>query len=173
MGKIIDRIIAWLAKELGWDVPSTDNLTEIPLEAPTKPVEKSNREKLYDVAYSCLGKDMAPLNDTLGCAEALSHVLLKAGVPDLHKPYLSSYELDRWLRTHFKEVLEPLPGDIISSPTGTGNGLIRGHVGIVGKQSIMSNNSLSGKWDYHWTMQKWLDYYEKYGKIPTKFYRWM
>lgn len=166
--KWLDKIILWLMRGYTKDVPSTDSIIEIPI----MPPKKTNRETLYDTAYASLGVDMAPLNDTLGCAEALSHILIRAGV-SLKSPIVSSYALDQWLQKNLKEVMDPEAGDIISSPTGTGNGKIRGHVGIVGKNSIMSNNSQTGKWDYHWTMKKWLDYYEKYGGIPTKYYRWV
>lgn len=170
--------MAWLWKIIKWLMGSTDNEVEIPIvvEEPPKPVEKTRREKLYDISYSLLGIDVSPKDlapDVISCAESLSNVLIKAGMPDLHHPLLGTHELNGWLHDHLEEVVEPLPGDIIMSATGTGNGLIRGHCGVVGKHSIMSNNSNTGKWDAHWEMPKWIAYYEKYGGIPTHFYRWL
>ncbi len=164
--------MALLGKFLKWEEPPNSHIIIEPVKPTPMPEKKTKREELYDVAYAALGTDMAPLNDTLGCAEALSHVLMRAGVP-LPSPIVSSYALDKWFQKNLKEVMDPEPGDIISSPTGTGNGKVRGHCGIVGKHSIMSNNSQSGKWDYHWTLDDWKKYYEVYGAIPTRFYRWV
>ena len=150
--------------------PPKETVTVI---ASTTPVKKSNREHLYNVAYSCLGIDMAPTQDSLGCAEALYYVLKKAGVPNLpKKAIVSSYEMDKWCRKNLVRVAVPLFGDIISSPTGTGNGSIRGHVGILGKYKIMSNNSATFKWDDYFTLDSWRKRYERQGGIPTNFYRW-
>lgn len=151
-------------------MPSNDNITEVNLdvENPTK------SEILYDIAYSCIGIDMAPTQDAFGCAEAVYYVLKKAGVQGLPKqPIVSSLELDKWLQAHFERIDEPEVGCVISSPTGAGNGRIRGHVGIVGKHSIMSNNSNTHEWDYHWKLDKWKNYYGDYGGLPIRYYRWI
>lgn len=150
---------------------------ESPLEASESPVEPSlpppptptSRERLYTYAKSCIGKDMAPLNDALGCAESLSHVLRGHG---LNNPIIAgTAQLDDWLRKHCTTITEPLPGDIIMSPTGQGNGTVRGHCGIVGKTHIMSNNSLTYLWDAHWNLAHWRTHYGVKGGLPVRFYR--
>lgn len=146
----------------------------VPLTVPESAREPSKGEVLYAVAKGCLGVDMAPTQDVVGCAEALSFVLMKAGVKGLPKRgILGTAELDKWLAKHLQKVKEPMPGDIIMSATGSGNGKVRGHTGVVGKTHVMSNNSATFKWDAHWTLPEWLAYYEKKGGIPTRYYRWV
>ncbi|RJQ33855.1 hypothetical protein C4568_03580 [Candidatus Parcubacteria bacterium] len=144
---------------------------------PPKPVEKTRREKFYDYAYQCLGQKKGldrSIPKEVNCANALSHVLIGFGVSGLPiKGIASSATLDRWFAKSpgFEKVSEPQFGDIISSPTGSGNGKIRGHVGVVGKHQIMSNNSRTGLWQSHWTLKEWIDYYQKYGGLKTNYYR--
>lgn len=144
------------------------------LVAPLTAPKESNREILYRVGYDCLGLDMAPTQNELGCAEAVSFVMKKAGVKGLPASGITgTWTLNEWFKKNFKTVTEPLPGDIIMSATGTGNGTIKnGHVGIVGKYSIMSNNSKTFKWDWHLTLDWWKGYYGKKGGFPILYYRW-
>lgn len=150
-----------------------------PVEEPKEPVKeepppmKTNREKLYDAAYACLGIDMAPTQDYLGCAEAWSFVAKKAGVKGLPKGgILGTAELAKWLATHFTRVDVPEYGDTAIFPTGAGNGTVRGHVFIVGKHKWMSNNSQTFLWDDHWTGKEALAHYHKKGGIKPQYYRW-
>ncbi len=170
----VANFLYWLFNGMKEDVASTDNELEVKIEEQTTNHIPSNREKLYQVAFDCIGVDMAPTQDALGCAEALYHVMKKAGVPNLPKtPIVSSFEIDKWCQQNLTKVDTPQAGDIISSPTGLGNGRVRGHVGIVGKHSIMSNNSSTFKWDYHWKLDEWEAYYGGYGGLPVRFYRWV
>lgn len=151
-----------------------------PPDLPTiEPIKvKTNREILYDVTAASLGKRMImdrAVPDRLGCASSLSNVLIKAGVKGLPKLGIGSTAvLHKWLLNNpqFEVVTSPLPGDIISSPTGTpGARLSNGHMGIVVKHGICSNNSDTGLWSQHWTLPKWIDYYSTKGRIPTTFFR--
>lgn len=146
-------------------IPTTPSTSE-----PAPPGDTSNRNQIYMLAFAALGKDLAPGNEALGCAESLSKILIWAGI--MKSKILGTADLDVWLTKNLQAIGTPLPGDIIMSATGTGNGKIRGHCGVVGKNTIMSNNSATGKWDYQWTLKKWLDYYQTYGGIPTRYYRW-
>lgn len=174
MKGILSQLLEKLKELFKLLMPSQDHITEIPLsEKYPEPLMPSKSDKLYDIAYSCIGIDMAPLNDAFGCAEALSHVLMKAGVPDMHHPYVGTADLDRWLRDHLTAVEAPEKGDIAMFPTGTGNGKVRGHCFVVGEHSWMSNNSQSGKWDYHWKGADAIEYYEVFGGIKARYYRWV
>lgn len=140
---------------------------------------KTNREKLYDVAAESLGKRMIldkAVPDSLGCASSLSHVLKLAGVVGLPpKGIGSTAVLHKWLSENpqFTKVSSPLPGDVISSPTGTpGAKLSNGHMGIVVKYGICSNNSQDGRWSQHWKLPEWIDYYTTKGRIPTTYFRY-
>lgn len=164
----IINLIKWFFTEQEVVQPNPDTVPE-----PPKPMTITNREHLYNVAYSCLDKDMAPTQDILGCAEAWSFVAMKAGVKGLPKRgILGTPELDVWLSKNFVRVESPLPGDTVMFPTGKGNGKIKGHVFIAGKHKWMSNNSNTGDWDDHKTAKQALDYYTKYGGISPRYYRW-
>lgn len=164
----IINLIKWFFTEQEVVQPNPETVPE-----PPKPMTITNREWLYKVAYSCLDVDMAPKQDALGCSESLYYVMKKAGVPNLPKgAIVGTAEMSDWLKKNLKEVETPLAGDIIMSPTGSGNGLIRGHTGIVGNVNIMSNNSKTFLWDDEWNLKRWLKYYTGYGKLSTKYYRW-
>jgi hypothetical protein len=164
-------------REKTGDVPPNPAPPLDPPTPPKVPKQPSNRERLYQAAYDSLGIDMAPTENEFGCAEALHHVMRKAGVKGLPtRAIVSTIVMDRWLQQHMLEIAEPgvKPGDIIMSPSGTpGARLKNGHTGIVGKNSIMSNNSRTYLWDYHWTLPEWKRYYEGQGNIPTRYYRWV
>lgn len=165
----------WLINLIKWfftePVIIEPDMTTVP--TPPVPPKMTNREWLYKVGYSCLGVDMAPTQDALGCSESLYYVMKHAGVPNLPKhAILGTAEMAVWLSKNLSAYANPLPGDIIISPTGSGNGLIRGHTGIVGNINIMSNNSKTYLWDDEWNLKKWLNYYQKYGGLSTKYYRW-
>ena len=133
----------------------------------------SRRKILHEYAKLCIGKDMSPIEDELGCAEALNNVVQRA----LGKPIgggASTYYMAKHLTWNLRNVrvYEPKPGDIIISPTGHGNGKIRGHVGIMGEnETIMSNNSYNSKWESNYTLGKWKAHYQNFGGLPVKFYR--
>lgn len=134
-------------------------------------------EQLYALAYSSIGTDTSPLDlapDALGCAESVSTMLSKLFPP--FQVILGTYGLFLALQgaPEFVEVTSPIRGDIIVSPTGLGgqNGITNGHVGIVGNNNlVMSNNSTTGLWDVHYTLDSWRQRYQVLGGYPVKFFR--
>lgn len=133
----------------------------------------ANRLALYEWAKGCLHKDIAATQDELGCAEAVSYLLHKVGVPGF-KPTVSTQELWGELKAlyAFEQVQEPLPGDIIISPTGTSTiAAAHGHVGIVAFYGILSNNSMTGLFEEYYTMQSWKAYYGDKLKFPIYYFR--
>ena len=129
-----------------------------------------NRDKLYQVALSFLGKEASPLDrapDDLACAESVNNVhRIALGVEiggDLSTTKMYVVIQNSHL---FYEVTEPGTGDIVLSPTGyvkTPNG----HVGIMGDEGVvMSNNSLTGLWDKHIKLEDWK---KRYGFV--RYYR--
>lgn len=142
---------------------------------------QSLAEKVYLEAYHTIGFDASPRDvapDELGCMESVSDILEKAGVPF---PYLVSTrdgetEFDRSM--YFEEIDKAEPYCIILSVTGSGNGSIVGHVGIVGRYTapdgslwVMSNDSRAGVWLVNFTVNTWFDRYVGKGELRTKFYR--
>jgi len=144
---------------------------------PDEPTEAPKR--LYDVAYASLGKKLGldkSVPKDVNCANALSHVLILAGVKGLPvKGIAGTAALYEWLKKSkdFVEVQTPGTGDIICYPTGYGKPTIsNGHIFIKGKYQLMSNNSKSGLWDNHWKSLAEADaYYTQKGGIPRFCFR--
>ena len=129
---------------------------------------------LYEVAKGCIGKDMAPLENEYGCAEAVNAVFKKAFGVEIGGG-LSTYNMFMSLKNplRFQRVFIPDLGCIIISPTGFGNNNIsNGHVGIVSSDNkIMSNTSKGGLWKENFTMQSWEERYKIQGGYPIYFYK--
>ena len=146
-----------------------------------KPVPKpelSPREIFYKAALDAIGSDASPLDrapDDLACAETVNEIHKKAFGISIDEPGLSTIRLYHSLvalKTLFQRVSDPLPGDIIISPTGMGNGRIKhGHVGIVSEIGIMSNDSDTGLFLQKYTMESWRLRYQITGGFPMLFFR--
>jgi hypothetical protein len=142
---------------------------------------QTNSQKLYQIAFSTIGKDASPFNYALnefGCAESVSSLISQI----IQFPIItgtSSLLNELKNNPQFEEIAIPEQGCIIISATGTGNGkLENGHTGIIGKNLapdnslwIMSNDSRSGLWSVNYTIKRWKDYYEDYGGFPTRYFR--
>lgn len=118
----------------------------------------TRREKLYETAYSFLGKDASPADyasDELGCAESVNAVYKAAFGKEIGGD-VSTIRMYEALKNNkeLRLVDSPLFGDIIISPTTLARVPV-GHVGIVGKWQIMSNNSYTGRWEAHYTLESW------------------
>lgn len=132
---------------------------------------------LYNKAYSLLGvhctmDDSIPA--VIGCGEAMSYVLNASELVAM--PLKGIAGTAAWLdymrkSPLFVEVETPTVGSIIVSATGTGNGVVRGHIGLVGKFHIMSNNSGNGLWGDQWTLPQWIAHYEVFGGIKTRYFQ--
>lgn len=128
---------------------------------------------LYVTAFSLLGKHLTmdeSVDKSVGCAEALSYVFMKSGLELPYKGLPGTKDIDKWCKENLRKVETPDVGDVIVSITDSGNGSVRGHCGIVGKHHVMSNNSLTGLWDDHWTLEEWLEHYKVKGDLETNFY---
>jgi len=140
-----------------------------------KKEEVSKNNIIYKTAKSYLGKDMAKYQDEYGCAEALIEVVRLATGIILNGGF-STYLLYGALKNskNFTQVKSPERGDILISPSGTGNGRIKnGHVGIVSdKGFIMSNNSNTALWDEHINTWSWEYRYKTIGGFPMLYYRY-
>lgn len=169
-----------------WWKAVDDFLENFFVNAYTKPPEQlpmnmpaTNQEKLYQAAKSCLGQHITldpSVPPDLGCAEAVSFVLQKAGAPMPAPGFAGTSQLYQWLRNTpvFEFVTSPNPGDIILSPSGSpGSTLEHGHVGVVARYGILSNNSYTGKFDEALTFPIWKDFYQVRGHMPVFFIRWL
>lgn len=136
-------------------------------------ITATRRQLIYSIAKDHLGQEASPLDlvdDVVGCAESVTNILAKVvptpiitGTWTLNDFFERS---PRWAPTD-----TPRPGDVIISPTGSGNGKIRGHVGIIGENGvIMSNDSSTGLWMANFTISSWLSRYRRKGGMPVYFY---
>lgn len=144
-----------------------------PAPVPVVPSRPTLREQTYAFAKKCLGKDIARTQNELGCAEALSFILHSVSTPSFPKAgYLSTTDLYSWLKQHTHQVTDPLPGDVIISPSGTSAiNSLHGHCGIVGYWGILSNNSMNGLFEEFYTMQSWEAYYKEKLHFPIYYFR--
>lgn len=154
--------------------PVEDAKVPEPIPEPPKP-KVSCREHLYAVAKASLGTDMSPEDrapDSLGCMESVNGVWLAAFGEQLLAPEdrlstargYASMRIDKRLRK-LADGEEPLPGDIVISPTGMSTiGAPHGHTGIRGVEAYMSNDSSTGKWTANYNLPNWkLVFHDKLG----------
>lgn len=138
--------------------------------------------EVYTVAKANLGKHLTlneAVPDEVGCAEAISKVLSLAGVFDGASGIAGTAQLYDWLVLHFTKIDAPEEGAIIISPTGSGNGSIEGHTGVLAAFNvafpndwgIMSNDSASGKFLELWSLSRWNAYYGGAGGLPVAMFR--
>jgi hypothetical protein len=137
------------------------------------------RLELYDAAKSLIGQSLCK-NPMLGCTESISKVINKAFGE--HLAYTGTVEIyDYFLRSpHWEEVTSPLPGDAILCVSGTATNprVEHGHIGILGMNKsndgsvyIMSNNSNTGRFDTHLTLNIWYGYFGAFAGFKVRFFR--
>lgn len=137
--------------------------------------QTENSKKVYATAKACLGENLSGNNPVLGCAKTVNNIFLKA----LGSPIGGDYSTNLMFKslqdkTRFDVITteNALPGDVIISPTGYGNGRMpNGHVGIVGVYGILSNNSEDGELHENYTVQTWVHIYQGVGGFPALFFR--
>lgn len=149
------------------------------------PITPPLREQFYNLAKSFVGVDISPLDvapDNLACME---------GVDNLYHHFCGTYingtktkvqvsttvgnKIMAANPARFKPTLDLLPGNIIMSATGSSSlpnpPEAHGHVGVVGENGLIySNNSRTGKWDTHLTIDDWVRIFRKESGYPIKLY---
>jgi hypothetical protein len=135
--------------------------------APTPP--KTNRERLIEISENYFNIDPTPNDeqpDDYACVHSLTTIIKKL-YPDFpvmtYTPtFLTFLRGDK----RFKETFELKEGNIIVSPTLSGNGTIVGHTGIIGKAGkIYSNATSSGMWMDKYDAVSWIDRYSRKGGL--------
>ena len=135
------------------------------------------------VAYSkiSLGKDMGDsgYGDEVDCMISVFNIVynsIEIKLGDRLSTYRVGQSLKynpRWREVPIWKAEAP---DIVLSAT---EGRNIGHIGIVGEfypinkypQEIYSNNSATGKWDTHWSIGSWYNFYVYKKKLEMKIYR--
>lgn len=150
-----------------------------------KPLTPMNEDKMYNAAKNALGTHKTldeSVPPEVGCAEAWSAVALIAGVHGIPPGgFAGTAQVREFLHTNaqFELITVPEPGATIVSPTGSGNGTVRGHVGVMAKfgtqyindWGICSNDSNSGLFREQWSLTEWNKYYGVAGKLSVEIYR--
>lgn len=134
--------------------------------------------QIYTTAKKLIGVSLVPVGDDpdVGCAISVTVLLKeKCNIPIGETQSTHDLLIELIESPLFKEVNEPLPGDIIISATGTsqlaGTPIKHGHTGIVAKFGILSNSSLTGLWSENFTLETWTNRYKYQGGYPTRYFR--
>ena len=144
------------------------NVMDTPTEA--TPIETlTPKEKMLVAANRFIGMDASPednVPDEVGCVESIVNIIkdVYPDFPTIYHTMLLYYELVK--NPNFKSTLEIKPGHLIVSPTGSGNGTVRGHCGVVAEDNkIISSNSTTGKWESNYTLNGWIDSFRVKGGL--------
>lgn len=172
--EIISDIIANLWIQINNLKIDVDNYTvQNQKSAIIEPMETKS-ERLYNLAYSLIGKYLTldtSVPKQFNCAQAMSFILKEFGFPMPARGIAGTVEMEKWLIKNCTEVKTPELGDIIISVSFTGLPNARGHVGVVGKKAIMSNDSDTGTWQPYWSLPAWLKFYRDEKKLRTRYFR--
>jgi hypothetical protein len=107
----------------------------------------------------------------VGCAEAVSYILKNSGVILPPRGMASTSQFMIWLKKNGKLVTTPEAGNIVISPTGTSTkGVLHGHMGIVLKYGIASNDSNTGLFRENYTVKSWQRLFHTHLGFPVYFF---
>lgn len=130
--------------------------------------------QLYQAGKDNLGKVLSGNDRVLGCAATVNALAKLAWGHDIGGD-ASTTKMYEALQdeTKYEPVVDPLPGDIIISPTGTSllGSDIHGHVGIVAYYGILSNSSETGELHENFTVDTWNKYFRDTLQFPVFYYR--
>ncbi len=146
------------------------------LQTQIKAIKKDKNELLYQTAKKCVGLKLRTIGRKLACANSFNNLALKA----TGKPIGggdSTIRMRVALLKKFESIDEPRAKCIIIATTGTNviptwkSKIYNGHVGYLGEGGIIySNNSKTGLWDNHWTLDKFIKYYCDRGGYEIEFF---
>lgn len=153
--------------------PRSLPMNQEPIEQPIEVL--TALEAMLKASKAALGTELSPLDpvgDNVACADSLTN-LIKQIYPTFPKAFHTADLLKRLKESsHFVGTMEVQPGCIIINATGSGNGKIRGHCGVIGENGrIHSNNSLTGLWDDYFTIDSWRERYRIKGGMPTLLFK--
>jgi len=130
---------------------------------------------LLELAEQSIGTDVTPddmVPDTVACAISLTTLINQTDktFPKVAGTWTLWDILEH--RSDYQRVTVPTPGCIVVSPTGTGNGSIPGHAGIImADNTIASNDSATGKFIKNYTLDTWRARYVDKGGYKIFMYK--
>ncbi len=141
---------------------------------------------LYTLAKAAIGKHLTldpNIPSDVGCAEAVSYLLWKLGAPIPSKGIAGTAALEAWVVASglFIKRAHAGIGFLIFSSTGTGNGTVEGHTGVLAffnlqfknDWGILSNNSDNGLFQEKWSLDAWTKNYVVKGELNLNFYEYV
>lgn len=139
------------------------------------PSQVTKAHLLATTSKDYIGKDASPEDeapDELGCAESVSKIINRV-VP--FPTEVSTIKLQKRLETskYFERVWgREVVGDVMVSPTGSGDGLKTGHTWIyMGEGKWASNSSYTGTWEVNYTTETIKKLWNINHKMPLYIYR--
>lgn len=138
--------------------------------------EPTNADRFLAAAKAALGRNLSAGTGVpyyVACAISVNRVHTDAfGFPI--GGGASTAELYAALRksAYFREVDTPILGAVVISPTGTGTkpAYPHGHVGIVGKFGICSNDSSTGLFSENYTVDSWAGQFQEIEGYPVFYF---
>lgn len=171
---LLEHLIKWFLSPAYTTTTLDDEPLPMPPPTPQPPQTPSLADKLFEAAVNALGSHLTldpSVPEELGCAEAVSALLMQIGISDLPEHGIAgTAELYLYLKDspNFEFVDSAQYGAIILSPTGSGSHKIpHGHVGVILKKGIASNNSTTGLWGENFSITGWLSHYAQVGGLKT------
>lgn len=150
------------------------------IEETIKPIMEESNEKLNDKlvriadALTLLKTDITPedrVPDEVACVENVCEVINKV-IPFPILYYTPDFVRELKNDPRFEATLDFNEATIIVCATGTGNGTMRGHCGIIGiGKKIISNNSKTGRWEYNYDIESWKQKFRIKGGMPILLFR--
>ena len=134
-----------------------------------------NKKTLTQLCEDAIGTDVTPddmIPDSVACAITVSTLInkLDATFPKVAGTWTLWDILEH--RDDYERVTVPSPETIVISPTGTGNGSISGHTGILLTDNVIaSNDSATGKFLKNYTLDTWRERYVNKGGMKIYMYK--
>lgn len=171
---LLERLLELFSKKEIKEIEFIPIETKMP-EPIEEPKEKLN-DKLVRIAdaLTLLKTDITPkdkIPDEVACVENVCEVINKI-VPFPILSYTPDFVRELKKDTRFEATLDFNEATIIVCATGTGNGTMRGHCGIIGTgKDIISNNSKTGIWEYNYTIETWKQRFRIKGGMPILLFK--
>lgn len=135
---------------------------------------KTRMNEIYNVAAANLGRHLTlnnSVSEEVGCAEALSWILLNAGFNIPAGGIANVNGLIDWmLQNGFEELHAPITGAIIAAHNPDRNNPNFAHIGVCLKTGIGSNTSANGLFQENYSYQGWNNYFGSHGSHTRYFY---
>lgn len=133
---------------------STDGGTIVPSKPQISPTAIPAQDKVYNAAKALLGHSLTDnVDPSVGCAESVSNVLIKAGYNNPKIPSVNG--IITWCSANFQEVLIPQYGCVITAHNVDPSVRTGSHCGIVLKFGIASNTSANGLFQENYHLSSW------------------